>query len=155
MADGSYLTMLAPLAIAALLGACLGLERTLAGKHAGMRTYALVALGSCVFSMVGVISSYQLSLFSGINPLQIAGSVVIGIGFIGAGLAAMNIPGGRGELTTASGIWVAAGVGMACGFGLYTLAIGTAVIAVIILSFLLRLENSVRRHYGTEDGKSG
>ncbi|HEV7449679.1 MAG TPA: MgtC/SapB family protein, partial [Candidatus Paceibacterota bacterium] len=73
--------------VAVVLGACMGLERSLAGKHAGMRTYALVALGSSLFTVVGVVASYQMSSFAGINPLQIAGSVVVGIGFIGSGLA--------------------------------------------------------------------
>ena len=71
-------------------GDLLGLERSIAGKHAGMRTYALVSLGSCLFVIVGTLASYQLSIFSGINPLQIAGSIVIGIGFIGSGLAFMG-----------------------------------------------------------------
>ena len=143
----------APLVVAAVLGACLGLERTLAGKHAGMRTYALVSLGSCLFGLIGTLASYQLSAFGGINPLQIAGSVVIGIGFIGAGLAAGGSTGGRGELTTASGIWVAAAIGMACGFNLYALAVLTALIAVVILSALLRVENVVRRRYETPGGQ--
>ncbi len=81
------------LVIAAVLGACFGLERSIAGKHAGMRTYALVSLGSCLFVIIGTLSSLQLSFFSGINPVQIAGSIVIGIGFIGAGLSGLR--GGR------------------------------------------------------------
>jgi putative Mg2+ transporter-C (MgtC) family protein len=145
--------LVVPLVIAAVLGACLGLERTLAGKHAGMRTYALVSLGSAVFALIGTLASYQLSAFGGINPLQIAGSVVIGIGFIGAGLAAGGSTGGRGELTTASGIWVAAGIGMACGFGLYALAVLTALIAMVILSLLLHVENAVREYHRTPDGQ--
>jgi putative Mg2+ transporter-C (MgtC) family protein len=71
------------LIIAAVLGGILGLERSLAGKHAGMRTYALVSLGSCLFSMVGTLASFQLSFMPGINPLGIAASIVVGIGFIG------------------------------------------------------------------------
>ncbi len=139
-----------PLIVATVLGLLLGLERTLAGKHAGMRTYALVSLGSALFTLVGVVASYQLSVFSGINPLQIAASVVIGIGFIGTGLAAF-----RGdhpvELTTASGIWVASAVGMASGFGMYTIAVVTTLLAVLVLSVLLRLENSMRRKLDIRD----
>src|SRR3989344_4624095 len=73
-----------PLAVAAVLGSLLGLERSLAGKHAGMRTYAMVSLGSCLFVVVGTLSALQLSMFPGLNPIQIAASIVIGIGFIGA-----------------------------------------------------------------------
>ncbi|HEY6021036.1 MAG TPA: MgtC/SapB family protein [Candidatus Paceibacterota bacterium] len=146
----AQLSLLVPLVVATALGLLLGLERTLAGKHAGMRTYAMVSLGSALFTLTGVVASYQLAVFSGINPLQVAGSVVIGIGFIGTGLAAF-----RGdhpvELTTASGIWVASAVGMACGFGMYTVAVGTTILAFIILSVLLRLENGLRRRYDIRD----
>lgn len=131
----------------ALLGAFLGLERSLAGKHAGMRTYALVSLGSCLFVIVGTLSSLQLSFFSGVNPLQIAGSIVIGIGFIGAGLVSL-----RGdnhvELTTATGIWVAAGVGMACGFGFYLIALVSTILTLVVFSALLRFENHLRSRFG-------
>ena len=74
------------LVAAALLGGLLGLERSIAGKHAGMRTYAMVSLGSALFVGVGTIASFQLSMFSGVNPLQIASNVVVAIGFLGVGL---------------------------------------------------------------------
>ena len=134
------------LAVAAILGALVGLERSIAGKHAGMRTYALVSMGSALFVVLGTLASYQMALFAGVNPLQIAGSIVIGIGFIGAGLAAVKGD-GHAELTTASGIWVAAGVGMAAGFGLYTLAAGATVFALLIFTLLLKVENRIRRTY--------
>lgn len=136
------------LLVAALLGSLLGLERSIAGKHAGMRTYALVSLGSCLFVVVGTLASYQLSMFQSINPLQIAGSIVIGIGFIGSGLALMG--GQKQEITTAAGIWVAAGVGMAAGFGLYLLAFVTTVISIAIFSLFWHVEDWVRGHFGTE-----
>ena len=134
------------LVVSALLGAILGLERSIAGKHAGMRTYALVSLGSCLFVIIGILSSFQLSFFASISPLQIASSVVVGIGFIGSGLAVF-----RGdhpsELTTATGIWVAAGIGMACGFGYYFLATATTVLGLIIFSLLLKFENAIRKRW--------
>lgn len=137
------------LIVAAALGMLMGLERSMAGKHAGMRTYAMVSLGAALFVTLGTLASYQLSMFSGINPLQIAGSIVIGIGFIGSGLAVM-----RGdqavELTTASGIWVVAAVGMACGFGLYILAIVTTILSILIFTFFSRLEKKLRAHYGVQ-----
>jgi putative Mg2+ transporter-C (MgtC) family protein len=137
------------LVLAAALGAALGLERSLAGKHAGMRTYALVSTGSAMFVITGVLASYELSSFVGVNPLQIASNVVLGVGFLGTGLAVF-----RGEhpveLTTAAGLWVAAGIGMAAGFGFSVLAFGAAVIAVLILTLLLSVENNVRAKYFEE-----
>jgi len=134
------------LAVAAVLGSLLGLERSLAGKHAGMRTYAMVSLGSCLFVVIGTLSSFQLSAFAAINPLQVAGSIVIGIGFIGAGLSAMR--GEHPELTTASGIWVAAGVGMAAGFGFYTIAVSSVLFGLIVFWMFAKLEHRVSEHYG-------
>ena len=134
------------LVVAALMGALLGFERSLAGKHAGMRTYSLVSLGSALFVSVGTLSSLQFTGFAGINPVQIASSVVVGIGFIGAGLAALR--GEHPELTTASGIWLAAGVGMAVGFGLYVTAVSAALIGVLVFSLFSRIERSVRVHWG-------
>lgn len=136
------------LCVAAVLGACLGLERSLAGKHAGMRTYALVSLGSCLFTVAGLVASYQLSNFTGINPLQIAGSIVIGIGFIGTGLAMSRSE--HVELTTSAGIWLIAAVGMAAGFGYYAVALAATVLGVLIFSLLLRIENRLRSRYGTD-----
>ncbi len=138
---------------ALILGGMLGLERSIAGKHAGMRTYALVSMGSCLFVVVGTLASYQLSFFSALNPLQIAGSIVIGIGFIGSGLAIFH-GNAQPELTTAAGIWVAAGVGMAAGFGLFILALSATVFAIITLAILTRLESVAQEKYGKENEKN-
>jgi putative Mg2+ transporter-C (MgtC) family protein len=134
------------LIVAAFLGALLGFERSLSGKHAGMRTYALVSLGSALFVLIGVITAYQLSGFSGVNPVQIASSIVVGIGFIGAGLAALR--GEHPELTTASGIWLAAGVGMAAGFGLSSLAIASTALGILVFWLLAKLERKMSAAYG-------
>lgn len=135
------------IAVAAVLGLLLGLERSLAGKHAGMRTYALVAMGSALFTVCGILASYQFSQFPGANPLQLAGFVIVGIGFIGSGLAVFKGD-HPGELTTASGIWVVAGVGIAAGFGYTGLAFAAAVFGILIFSVLARLERGIRVRFG-------
>lgn len=138
-----------PLVVAAILGTCMGFERTLAGKHAGMRTYALVSVGSCLFVVCGILAAFQLNMFSGVNPLAIASNVVVAIGFLGIGLTVF-----RGahpvELTTAAGLWVVAGVGMACGFGFYAIAIASTLISIVIFSLFARLENMLRTRLGPE-----
>jgi putative Mg2+ transporter-C (MgtC) family protein len=136
------------LVIATLLGALLGLERSLAGKHAGMRTYALVSMGSALFTMVGVVGALQFATFASINPLQLAGFVVVGIGFIGSGLAVF-----RGEhpveLTTAAGIWVVAGVGVAAGMGYESMALAATVLGILVFSIFARIERAIRIRWGT------
>ncbi len=134
------------LIIAAVLGSLFGLERSLAGKHAGMRTYAMVSLGACLFVSIGELSSLQLSAFVGFNPIQIAASVVIGIGFIGAGLSALH--GEHPELTTASGIWVAAGIGMASGFGFYPIATSSVMLGLVIFWIFAKIERRMNERYG-------
>ncbi len=134
------------LVVAAALGIGLGLERSLSGKHAGMRTYALVSMGSCLFVIIGTLSAYQFSMFAGINPIGIASSIVIGIGFIGAGLAALR--GEHPELTTASGIWLSAGIGMASGFGFYILGAAAAVLGFIIFWLFAKIEHALSLRYG-------
>ncbi len=136
---------------ATVLGSLLGLERSVAGKHAGMRTYALVSLGAALFSAVGVLASYKLALFGGTNPLQIAGSVAIGIGFIGAGLSAMR--GDHAELTTAAGIWLAAAIGVACGLGFFSVAVVSTVLGILIFSVFTRVERAISSRYRTQGGE--
>ncbi len=133
--------------VAVALGCLLGLERSLSGKHAGMRTYALVSLGAALFSAVGVLASFKFALFGGINPLQLAGSVAIGIGFIGAGLMSIRE---HAELTTAAGIWLAAAIGVACGLGFYTLAIVSTVLGIVVFSLFARLEHAIATRYQTK-----
>ncbi|MDE1925149.1 MAG: MgtC/SapB family protein [Patescibacteria group bacterium] len=149
MHQPSDIVFIWPLVAAAVLGACMGFERTLAGKHAGMRTYALVSLGSSLFVICGTLAAFQLSIFSGINPLAIASNVVVAIGFLGVGLSVF-----RGEhpveLTTAAGLWVVAGVGMACGFGFYGIAVTSTVLSIIIFSLLAKLENKLHVRLGKE-----
>ena len=141
------------IAIAAVLAGFIGLERSIAGKHAGMRTYALVSMGSALFIVIGLV----VQLFypsTALDPSRIAASVMIGIGFIGSGLAFLRSTGaqlgldaGASELTTAAGIWVAAGVGVACGFGLYVLAALAALFTILIFTILMRVERVLERRF--------
>jgi putative Mg2+ transporter-C (MgtC) family protein len=114
----SYLIILLQLLLAAVLGALLGWERkNIAEQAAGTKTYALVALGSTLFTLLSA------SGFNGMNtdPTRIAAQIVTGIGFLGAGMILVH----RGEvrgLTTAAGLWVAAAIGMAVGVGWYLIA---------------------------------
>lgn len=135
------------IAIAGGLGALIGLERSLAGKHAGMRTYALVAMGSALFVVGGELMGI-LSYGGALDPSRIAAAVIMGIGFIGSGLALFHKDIDRpGEITTAAGVWVAAGVGMVAGFGFYTLAIAATALTLAIFYLLMQFENLVRNRY--------
>lgn len=128
------------LVIALVLGALIGVERTIAHKKAGIRTYALVAMGSALFVIAGEMVRMNTSF--DVDPLRIASQVVMGVGFLGAGLIIFHreVQG----LTTAAGLWVAAGVGVAVGFGLYLLALAAVILTLFILIILWSFELEVK-----------
>ena len=142
----STIDILIRLAVAILLGGLVGMERTLAGKTAGMRTYALVSMGSALFMLVAIIISYQYVGTAAFNPLFLAPQILVGIGFIGAGLVFHNNKDMRTSgLTSAAGLWVAAGVGMATGFGLFALAIISALLTLLIFTILWYVEKGFKK----------
>lgn len=132
--------------LAALLGGLIGLERVAAGKRAGSRTFALAAMGACLFVLVGMGAG---SLYLGVvnfDPLRILASIIQGIGFIGAGLIILRDNSLHG-LTTAAGLWVAAGVGAATGFGFYAIAAFTTFVTLLIFTIMWRFEEWVRQRF--------
>ncbi len=132
------------LILAVILGAFIGLERQLAGKTAGVRTYALVSLGSALFSYMSKYGFVEFWGVPGFDPSRIASQVVVGVGFIGAGLIIFHSERIRG-LTTAAGLWVSAAIGMAVGFRLYSVAIFTTILVLVIFIILWIIEQKVMR----------
>lgn len=114
------------LLFAALAGAAVGANREFAGKAAGLRTHALVALGAAGMSAIA------LTLGDPSSTSRVAQGIVAGVGFIGGGVILHNAQGVQG-LTTASSIWVVAAVGIAAGLGMWVLATTITVIALAVL----------------------
>ena len=113
--------------MAGLLGGAIGFEREFRAKEAGVRTHFIVALGSALFM---IISQYA---FTGqFDHSRVAAQVVSGIGFIGAGVIIFQKNVVRG-ITTAAGLWVAAAIGLACGAGMYSVAIAAVVFTIVCL----------------------
>jgi len=117
--------------LAVALGAAIGFQRERAGKAAGLRTHILVGSGAALFTLVSI---YGFGA-EGVDISRVAAGVVVGVGFIGAGVI---LRGAREEevagLTTAATIWVTAAIGLAAGAGMYLLSvIATAVILGILL----------------------
>jgi putative Mg2+ transporter-C (MgtC) family protein len=129
------LELLLRVAIAGALGALVGWERELERQAAGFRTHALVALGSALFTMISANAFGAAS-----DPARIAAQIVTGLGFIGAGTILRASEGGVRGLTTAASIWSVGAIGMAAGAGLYVLAGGGAILALLILEALDRVE---------------
>lgn len=142
---------------ALFLGMSLGIERALAGKTAGMRTYGLVTMGSALFVIIAILASGGFvsngSIFTD-SSARITAAIIQGIGFIGAGLIFFKAEEAKvSGVTTAAGIWVAAGVGAAIGYGFYMLAVVTTIFTLFAFTGLWYIENKVKSlmHFNQED----
>lgn len=113
-------------ALAAALGAALGLERELGAQAAGLRTHMLVSLGAALFTIAGNLNAF------GSDPARVAAQVVTGIGFLGGGAIFKEGVNVRG-LTTAGSLWVTAAIGLAVGMRAWLAAIVTTVLALMVL----------------------
>jgi len=141
--DQNTIDIVIRLSIALLLGGVIGAERMWAHKTAGIRTYALVSMGSALFVLVSNEMVKFYAGFSGLNPLMIVAQIVVGVGFIGTGLIFTKDSKLMG-LTTATGLWVSAGIGMASGFGLFSIAIVSTFLTLFIFIVLWFLEHFLR-----------
>jgi putative Mg2+ transporter-C (MgtC) family protein len=128
--------MIARLVLAAVLGGIIGLERELKHRPAGLRTNMFMCFGSAMFTVLSI------ELGKPNDTTRIAAQIIAGIGFIGAG-SILRDKGGVTGLTTAATIFVVASIGMACGGGLYMLAI----FATILLFLALRILGWTERRF--------
>ncbi|TSA36983.1 MAG: MgtC/SapB family protein [Porphyromonadaceae bacterium] len=120
------------LLVAMAAGALIGLERQIHHKSAGIRTNALVSMGSSIF----VLISLQITQEKGGDATRIIGQIVTGIGFLGAGVIlhqGINVQG----LTTAATIWCSSGIGCLSAAGYFAEA-AISTVAVIFINFFLR-----------------
>lgn len=127
-------TAILRLAVSLALGVAIGLERELNHHHAGIRTFALISLGSTLAMILSIyVCEQNMDLHNG-DPGRIAAQVLTGIGFIGAGLILKNEEGVTG-LTTAAGIFMTACIGLAVGAGMIKISV-IVTVAVVILLFM-------------------
>src|SRR3984957_4600335 len=137
MATGIVTNSLARLVVAAILGGIIGLEREIRRRPAGLRTNMFICFGAAMFTIL----SDTLAVEHLGDHTRIAAQIIPGIGFIGAG-AILHTRGLTTGLTTASTLFVVAGVGMAAGGGLYLTAVFAASMVLIALFSLGHLEET-------------
>ena len=120
------------LILAAFLGFFIGLERKFRYKEAGIRTHTIVSFGAALMMIIS-----RRAFGDDADTARVAAQIVAGVGFLGAGIIVYkkNVVHG---LTTAAGVWTTAGVGMACGGGLWLIAIIATAILILIQWFLHR-----------------
>jgi len=142
------------LMMAMILGMIIGAERLFVHKEAGMKTHALVSLGAALFVVFSEAMTEKYVGVPGFNPGIISAQIIVGIGFLGAGSIILRGSHLRG-LTTASGLWVTAGIGMAAGFGLFSLAVIATGLVLSIFIAMSIIEKPIRRISNDNLGNSG
>ena len=132
------------LVVAMVFGMLIGAERVLVHKEAGMKTHALVSIGAALFVIISEYLAIKYSSMNGFNPAMMASNVIVGIGFLGAGSIVFQNSQIKG-ITTAGGLWVTAGIGMAAGFGLFSLATIATILVLVIFIAMFLLEKPIRK----------
>ena len=147
--------MVIRLVIAMALGMIIGFEREMIGKEAGIRTCMMVAAGAAIFSMISITLPYIVALSPENLPdvvarnsgfLAMTANIVVGIGFLGAGIIIKTEERVRG-VTTAALIWVVASVGALIGLGMTYFGIVAGLLITVVL-YLLRNVNVAEKKPG-------
>ncbi len=139
----THLAIVVRIIVAIVLGGIIGLERGLKNRPAGLRTYMLVCVGSCLIMLT---NQYIYQMYNVGDPVRMGAQVVSGIGFLGAGTIVVTRRNQIKGLTTAAGLWAAAAVGLAVGIGLYEAAILGGATIFLVLSIIHRWDNNMRMH---------
>lgn len=133
---------------AVLLSFAIGLEREMTNKYAGLRTNILVCVGACIFTIISIYGFPEVSVtgdeLGTRDTARVAAQIVTGIGFIGGGTVLRHGANVFG-LTTAATLWVSAAIGMACGTGMYGLALLSTIFTIIVLVSVRIFERNVLR----------
>ncbi|HEX4490516.1 MAG TPA: MgtC/SapB family protein [Acidimicrobiia bacterium] len=137
--------LLGRLALALALSSAIGLEREIHRKSAGLRTVTIVGIGAAVAMLVSKYGFADMTAKPvSFDPSRVAAQIVSGIGFLGAGLIFVHRDSVSG-LTTAAIVWLTAMIGMACGAGLFLLAVGaTAAHFIVTVGFAEVIKRSPR-----------
>ena len=138
----TYESIVVRILSAIIVGGLIGLERGMKNRPAGLRTYMLVCIGSCLIMLT---NQYIYQYTGAGDPMRLGAQVVSGVGFLGAGTIVVTKHNQIKGLTTAAGLWASAGVGLALGIGFYE-AVLTATIGIYtILTILQRWEHRVHK----------
>lgn len=143
---GFDLTVVIRVLSAVLLGFAIGFEREITNKDAGLRTNILVCIGACIFTIISIYGFPEVTVLGDElgtrDTARVAAQIVTGIGFIGGGTVlrhGFTIHG----LTTAATLWVSAAIGMACGAGMYGLALISTILSILVLVVIRLFEKNV------------
>ncbi len=142
----SFLSIVIRISLAFALGGIVGIERGIKNRPAGLRTYMLVCLGSCI---VMILSQYVHLLYGAGDPSRMGAQVISGIGFLGAGTIIVTKQNQIRGLTTAAGLWSSACIGLAVGIGFYELAAVGGAAILMVLTVMQTIDNLMHRKIKT------
>lgn len=138
----AFSVIAARLLLASLFGAAIGFEREWRNRPAGLRTHILVCVAAATFAIL-TIEIIHAPMFvrdeARFDPIRIVEAVTAGVAFLAAGVVIFT----RGEvhgLTTGAGMWLAGAIGVACGLGLWQVAVFATVLALVVLGLLHAFE---------------
>ena len=138
----TYLSVALRIFLAIIIGGLIGLDRGMKNRPAGLRTYMLVCLGSCLVMMT---NQFIYQVFTVGDPARMSARVVSGIGFLGAGTIVVTRRSQVKGLTTAAGLWASAAVGRAVGIGFYEAAIAGGLGVFFVMTGLQEVDARVHR----------
>ena len=138
----TYMSVALRIFLAIIIGGLIGLDRGMKNRPAGLRTYMLVGLGSCLVMMT---NQFIYQVFTVGDPARMSAQVVSGIGFLGAGTIVVTRRSQVKGLTTAAGLWASAAVGLAVGIGFYEAAIAGGLGVFFVMTGLQELDARVHR----------
>jgi putative Mg2+ transporter-C (MgtC) family protein len=144
LAAGGFGEVARRLVVAMLIGCALGINRDLRNKPAGLRTHALVSLGSALIVVTSIVLAHAVTPPDAGSVLRVVQGVITGIGFLGGGVIlrdreTQSVTG----LTTAATIWISACLGLTCGAGQWQLALLAVAITLVVLIFGGPVEQAV------------
>ena len=140
-----YVIVLLRVAGAAVLSGLIGLEREVYKNTAGLRTHMLISVAAALFALMTLElmhSDYSDNDAVRLDPLRLVEAVTAGVAFLAAGMvvyAKGNVKG----LTTGAGMWLASGIGLACGLGYWSIALTGSVAGILLMVVLRRIEYAV------------
>lgn len=144
----TYVAIAIRIISAFVLGGIIGLERGMKNRPAGLRTYMLVCVGSCLIMLT---NQYIYQVFGAGDPVRMGAQVVSGIGFLGAGTIVVTKRNQIKGLTTAAGLWAAAAVGLALGIGFYEAAFLGGTLVFVIITVIHSWDNQIHRFSKTAE----
>lgn len=135
--------------VAMSLGMLIGTERIIAHKTAGVRTYTLVTMGAALFAIISQLI-YKMYPAIPTSAVHIPSAVITGVGFLGTGLMVWRDDKLLG-ITSAAGLWISAGIGLACGMGFYQIAVVATLLTLFVFIVLWYIEQKIKKVAGYID----